>query len=207
MRYFNIENNKITYDKIAPMYAEQYSNDFSDSVYIDFFLKSLKGKEVLDAGCGAGQFSAYMASFDKNVLGIDNSKKMIELAKSAFNNCEFLCEDVLNLNYKNKFDGILADNLLLHFSTPQCKKAIENFYNALNDDGLLLVSLLEGRGEGFVKQPIDENLRTYIKFYMYKEFEDIIDEYFSIKKVWTIEKIGSFSMAEKRIFMLLNKKQ
>ncbi len=37
MRYFNIENNKITYDKIAPMYAEQYSNDFSDSVYIDFF--------------------------------------------------------------------------------------------------------------------------------------------------------------------------
>ena len=102
MRYFNIENNKITYDKIAPMYAEQYSNDFSDSVYIDYFLKNVKGKEILDAGCGPGQFSAYMARFDKHVLGVDNSEKMIEIAQNAFNNCEFLCKNVLELEFQNK---------------------------------------------------------------------------------------------------------
>ncbi len=207
MRYFNIENNKITYDKIAPMYAEQYSNDFSDSVYIDYFLKNVKGKEILDAGCGPGQFSAYMASFDKHVLGVDNSEKMIEIAQNAFNNCEFLCKNVLELEFQNKFDGILADNLFLHFSHPQCQEAIKIFHKALKENGAMLVSFLEGNGEGFIREPVDENLRVYIKFYMYKEIEEMIENYFSIKKVWTVEKLGSFSMVEKRILMLLIKKQ
>ena len=207
MRYLNIENNKITYDKIASMYAQQYANDFSDSVYIDFFLQNVKGKEILDAGCGVGQFTSYMASFDKRVLGIDNSKSMIKLAQNAFDNCKFLCQDVLQMNYQNRFDGIVANNLLLHFSHCQSAQAFKRFYDALKDDGVLLVSFLEGHGEGFLKQPVDESLRTYIKFYMYKEIEGLIDEYFLIKKVWTLEKFSSFSMAEKRIFMLLIKKQ
>lgn len=44
-------------------------------------LKNVKGKKILDAGCGAGYFSRLLAEKGARVTGVDLSKKFIELAR------------------------------------------------------------------------------------------------------------------------------
>ena len=81
-------------------------------------LVSANGK-VLDLFCGIGNFTLHLAKNSKFVLGIDNSKKAIRLAKknAQINNCSNVkfkkkdCKDALTdmVNAKAKFDFVLID--------------------------------------------------------------------------------------------------
>lgn len=83
MRYFNIESNRLTYNKIAPLFAQNSGVMIPDQMFVNEFILALGGdKYVLDAGCGVGQYSLYLTSKGCNVLGIDNSEKMIYLAQT-----------------------------------------------------------------------------------------------------------------------------
>lgn len=59
------------YNKIAKKYDEEYSNDLSDTIYIDSFLKRVTENGVLDIGCGIGILSKYIADKGYNVDGIE----------------------------------------------------------------------------------------------------------------------------------------
>ena len=70
----------------------------------------VKGKRVLDAGCGYGYYSLLPARSGAMVTGIDISEKMIELAKNnareASVECQFFVCDLQNLSMLagNTFD-------------------------------------------------------------------------------------------------------
>lgn len=76
-------------------------------------------RNVLDLFCGIGNFTLHLAKNSKFVLGIDNSKKAIRLAKknAQINNCSNIkfkkkdCKDALTdmVNAKAKFDFVLID--------------------------------------------------------------------------------------------------
>jgi 2-polyprenyl-3-methyl-5-hydroxy-6-metoxy-1,4-benzoquinol methylase len=62
-------------------------------------------KSILDVGCGSGIYSlAYARQGAKKVVGIDYSKKMIQLANARLEsenleeNCEFQVSDIMNYN-------------------------------------------------------------------------------------------------------------
>ena len=60
MKYSNSEKRKLVkddYDAIAEVFANSYSEIDLYKPYIDEFVKSLNGKNILDVGCGAGQFT------------------------------------------------------------------------------------------------------------------------------------------------------
>lgn len=77
-----------------------------------------KGKKVLDVGCGTGLFAHLVASRGANVLGIDYSKKAIDIASRTHKhpNLEFRCMDVKNL--KGVFDVIVSIGTLEHIDNP-----------------------------------------------------------------------------------------
>ena len=61
---------------------------------------NLSGKRILDAGCGTGQFSIELALRGANVLGIDISSNLIEIAKKRLpenlkENAEFITSCLL----------------------------------------------------------------------------------------------------------------
>lgn len=89
---------------------------------------SLNGNEkVLDIGCGDGKVTAEIANVLSYgfVLGIDNSKEMIEFAnknfpKEKFPNLSFMLIDAKELNYNEKFNyenwfDIVFSNAALHW--------------------------------------------------------------------------------------------
>ncbi|MGC8742636.1 MAG: glycosyltransferase [Verrucomicrobiia bacterium] len=107
--------------------------------YYKFFIP--EGARVLEAGCGIGDLlSEVKPSYG---LGIDISPAMIEIAKNRHPHLNFLVADILSHSSEEKFDYIVASDLIndlndvqifferLHqFSTSKTRLVL-NFYNHL----------------------------------------------------------------------------
>jgi trans-aconitate methyltransferase len=70
---------------------------------------------VIDLGCGDGKITAYLSSlFPKiNVIGLDNSAEMIDIANQTFPkknypNLNFVLQDIRNFIFPMKFDRVIS---------------------------------------------------------------------------------------------------
>ncbi len=80
----------------------------------------VKGKKVLDAGCGTGYGSAFLATNGaKQVVGVDISPEAVTYAKRNFqaSNLIFQVGDCCNLKFPdNSFDGVVALEIIEHLN-------------------------------------------------------------------------------------------
>jgi SAM-dependent methyltransferase len=104
-----------------------------------------KGK-VLDLFCGAGRVDIYLAKKSFDVFGIDNSKKMINVAKELkkkynLKNVIFICKEASEIKFKNKFDYILLiDFTLGHISSSiKRREILQKIYCALKENGIFII--------------------------------------------------------------------
>lgn len=85
----------------------------------------LKGKSVLDIGCGSGRYTAALAQNGAQVTGIDFSENMLDLARrlaaenKVSNRCQFIKTDFLNHAFEKNFDICIAVGILEYFEEPQ----------------------------------------------------------------------------------------
>jgi SAM-dependent methyltransferase len=105
-----------------------------------FDLDQLKGKMVLDVGCGMGRFSEIVIKHGGEVVGIDLSYAV----ESAFDNlglkanANFMQADVFNLPFKEgSFDYIFSLGVLHH--TPDTRKAFEQLPALLKKNGEIAI--------------------------------------------------------------------
>jgi SAM-dependent methyltransferase len=71
-------------------------------------------------------------------VGLDFSKKCIEIAKEKNKDIEFVCDDMLNdLTYLGKFDSIVAIASIIHIPEENLELCFERIYDVLNDNGYL----------------------------------------------------------------------
>src|SRR3989338_6251916 len=98
---------KDTYNKIAEDWSRDHSGDTWWIEGADKFSSFLKpGDSILDAGCGVGLNSEYLIKKGFNVLGIDFSEKMLEIAKGKVPDGEFRVMDIRDLSeLEITFDG------------------------------------------------------------------------------------------------------
>jgi len=85
--------------------------------YHKFFVENVSSEDtVLDIGCGNGALTFDVAQKAKKVVGIDLSKKNIQLAKEKFSkeNIEYIEGDALSNLPEAKFDVIILSNVLEH---------------------------------------------------------------------------------------------
>ena len=90
------------------------------------WIYNLKGGLCLEAGCGGGRFSVYVASLGNEVVSLDVSKKMITLCKKHSKKCgvndnnHLVLGDVRALPFKHEvFDLILCLGVIEHFQETQ----------------------------------------------------------------------------------------
>ena len=76
-------------------------------------------KKVLEIGCGSGRDANYMTNNGFDIIGIDGSEEMIDIAIRNFSNLKGqLIHSVLPDNFpsfKHKFDGFYSIGTLMHF--------------------------------------------------------------------------------------------
>lgn len=124
----------------------------------------VKGK-VLDVACGTGvMIPFYFKAGVGEVVGIDLSPKMIEVAERKFSSdrrAKFLVGDAVQSGLEEKFDSIVVFNAWPHFIHPL--KAISAFAKLLRPSGRLVIAHDKGReqlnrihagGAPFVSSPL-----------------------------------------------------
>lgn len=89
-------------------------------------LEPVTGKRILDVGCGPGRYVVALASRGaKQVVGLDISERMIELAKSLAarsglsSQCQFFPQDILEYTDTESYDAVIAQGFFDYTPEPQ----------------------------------------------------------------------------------------
>ena len=106
--------------------------------------KPLKTINILDIGCGGGLLSEPMSRLGANVVGIDASKKNIEMAKfHAKKNklkINYICASPEILKIQKKFDVILSMEIVEHVE--DINFFIKKSSELLKKNGLMFIATL-----------------------------------------------------------------
>ena len=141
----NIYDNDSFFDNYIAMRNDKENisaNEVVEMPAIYEALPDLKGKRVLDLGCGYGNNCKKAIELGASyVLGLDISKNMINLANKTNkdNNIEYqvlAMEDIDQI--KEKFDVVIS-SLAFHY-VENYDKLLKDIYRLLNKDGELIFS-------------------------------------------------------------------
>jgi len=127
---------------------------------------------LLEIAVGPGTLTKDIALSGVGV-GIDTSKKMLNIAKKRVNDLRwnFICADVMNMPFKNEcFDIVVVFHLLRHFKEKERKEAYSEIYRVLNQDGWMIFEMLNKRPKKTKLQRILSN--TFKKIFTKKGNSD-----------------------------------
>ena len=112
----------------------------------------LKKINILDIGCGGGLLSEPMCRLGANVVGIDASKKNIDIAKfhAKKNNLEinYVCASPETLRLRIKFDVILNMEIVEHVD--DVNLFIKKSADLLKKNGIMFVATLNKTFKSYV---------------------------------------------------------
>lgn len=144
-------------------------------------LQKLKGKRLLDIGCGSGENCIYYANNGAKVIGIDQSKKLIEIAKKKVIKAKFFAIDMERMNFpENDFD-VITSSLAVHYAK-NLPRFFRSVSNILKKGGYFIFStenpVVEGReikfsgGKKFTLMGSITDLKSRNKKWYGKYFEE-----------------------------------
>lgn len=134
-------------ERIVPNTIEweaYYANHIFRYAFAKKVLPSARPLHILDAACGVGYGSHFLAQ-DKQwkIVGIDQSKEALTIAHTAFSqsNIRYVVDDCHTLEQSKvfgPFDAILSFETVEHLERPI--EFIQNCYSLLRDEGMLILS-------------------------------------------------------------------
>jgi len=170
MHINDVEEVKRIYDTYGKYFVHMEENNLNRkklSEILCSMIGNIKGKKMLDAGCGIGNDCKMFSRLGSEIVGIDVSEKMIEMARENCKNSEveLHIKDMENTGFQNgEFDIIIAAFSLLY--TQNLSEVIKEFRRILKKKGELYI---------IISHPI----RKMIKY---------TKNYFDVGKHW--EKFG-----------------
>ncbi|MBI5754204.1 class I SAM-dependent methyltransferase [Candidatus Peregrinibacteria bacterium] len=188
------------------LYAASYEKDHA---YLDTFehdvifkmLGNLKGKKVLDVGCGAGRMIKFLKNAGAAVTAVDISEEMLKIVRKKFPDVEALKADVRDLPFGRngeraggkrlliddgktdgwQFDIIVAAFVIVHLDT--LGKAFEEIYRVLKDGGIFIVTNVNQRKPPKLKTKDGETIVIKSAYHRPKDVITALEEnLFKIEK-------------------------
>lgn len=144
-------------------------------IVVEFLVKAgLKGKSVLDIGCGDGALSFLMAGGGWHVTGLDYSGTGLGLARKKFRErgvkASFFRGDSCNIPVKgDSLDAVVAADIIEHLREPE--KMLSDIRRVLKSGGAAVITT----PVKLTETPEDpEHVREFTE----EEFRDILKKYF-----------------------------
>jgi SAM-dependent methyltransferase len=155
------------YEKLSDAYAAlidtKPQNAYLERPATLSLLPEVKGKRVLDAGCGPGVYSEWLERHGANVIAIDASPKMVELAKKRLQDVDVRLHDL-----RDPLDFLGDDSVDLVLA-PLAMDYIEDWVPVLKEFNRILVR--EGLFVFSMEHP-------FTKSFWHKS-----DDYFKVERV------------------------
>lgn len=139
--------------KTLEYYNKNAESFINGTVNVDFketqdkFLSVIRGKRILDFGCGSGRDTKYFLDAGFDVVATDGSE---ELCKSASEYVGINVKQMLfqELDEVDKYDGIWACSSILHLPKTELKQVFNKMIRALCINGVIYTSFKLGDFEG-----------------------------------------------------------
>lgn len=137
-----------SYSDLAEIYirliGEISATDPADLEFIERHLGKCAGV-VLDAGCGPGHLTGFLADLGRDVRGIDLVPEFIDNARSKRPDITFDVGSMLELDVpEGSLGGILSWYSLIHCPPDELAVPLTRFRKLLSDSGTLVVGFFRG---------------------------------------------------------------
>ncbi len=129
-------------------------------------LGDIKGKKILDVGCGDGTLTLELVKRGADVTGIDSSPQMVAASKSK--GIKAFVGTVTDMPFDSEFDAIFS-NAVLHW-VPEAEKALENIAKSLKDGGIFVA---EFGGKGNIQSIIQAMEQVFEENPEFGEFKNV----------------------------------
>jgi len=167
-----------TYDVIADRYNQEFGDDMSDKEYVDKFLEFVEKGKILDVGCGVGNLTKYINDNGFDVIGIDLSQGMLNIAKERFKDIDFKIMDMTNIELpKNSFDALFVAYSLFYLPSDKIEGTISGFVELLKEKGKIMFILQEGEGDIIIDEPFYPNKKLYINYFTKEEISNLLESF------------------------------
>ena len=150
MRYKGKNKSKV-YDSAEGynLYAKDY--DFSLKFLNTFekgklfsLLGDLKGKKVLDVGCGTGRILGELKLFGAKITACDISSEMLAIAKRKYPEIEAVEADIEEMPFEDDtFDVVVATFVIVHLG--DLELAFREVYRVLKEGGIFVLTNINQR--------------------------------------------------------------
>ena len=122
------------------------ANNTEEKPALFSLLPALKGKSILDLGCGFGEnCDVFFRMGAGNVIGVDLSEKMLAVARKEHPAATYLQGDMSDLSFIGDNEGIpqkydvIVSSLAVHY-VEDFPKLTQQIYSLLNDNGYYIFS-------------------------------------------------------------------
>lgn len=102
---------------------------------------------ILDIGCGRGEFAYACSEYAKKVTAIDYSRDAIRIAKKNFGRCEavrsgklrYITGDILTMPTQEKYTKIIMADVYEHIEPQIMEKLLEKISHLLAENGIVYI--------------------------------------------------------------------
>jgi 2-polyprenyl-3-methyl-5-hydroxy-6-metoxy-1,4-benzoquinol methylase len=137
-------------ERVDILYNPQISFDKLDIYQKSHYKRYEFAKKIISEGavcgdfaCGTGYGSVMLAEKASQVIGADINEEVVSAIQkrySEIDKVEFICKNLLQLEYRTFFDTIISFETIEHFAEEYILQLLDIYYKALKANGNLIFS-------------------------------------------------------------------
>lgn len=125
-------------------------------------LDDMRGKDVLEAGCGGGQHTALMATVARSVTAVDlNTADIARQRNQRFSNVSFVEADIAAMDLRRAFDVVVCIGVIHHTDDPD--RTFANLYRHLKPAGRMIVWTYSAEGNQLVRLLVEPARKAFFR--------------------------------------------
>ena len=136
-----------------------------------------EGKKVLELGCSDGLGTYLLAEFNKEVVGVDFDKDVIDWAKNNISkeNVKFINDDFLGKSY-DLFDAVVAFDVIEHIYKRNEENFFQSLCNNLTFDGISIIGTPNITASKYSSKVVND---AHVNLYSAERLKTSMENYFN----------------------------